>query len=180
VAGGAVLKRLLANRWGRVGVLAAAVAVVPAWLVLTQPPDEGELAPLDFTLKDMNGNAVNLADFRGRPLIVNFWATWCTPCKYEIPTFVELVDKYADQGFTVLGVSVDDAPEDLRPFAAEYKINYPVLIGLGHDELQELYGANVLVPVSWFVRPDGRVHLKSTGIHSKGWFEEQVKALLAD
>jgi cytochrome c biogenesis protein CcmG/thiol:disulfide interchange protein DsbE len=158
-----------------------AVALVPTWAILSGGEHvDGELAPLDFTLKDMHGNDVTLSDFRGRPLIVNFWATWCGPCKHEIPAFVQLVEKYGEQGFTVLGISVDDTPDDLRPFAAEYKMNYPVLVGLGHDELQELYGAHIVVPVSWFVKPDGTVHLKHLGTNSAEWFETQVKALLIE
>ncbi|HSG00457.1 MAG TPA: TlpA disulfide reductase family protein [Vicinamibacterales bacterium] len=177
-----MVRRLWTNRWLRATAVAAVIAMVPAYLVFTSaaPEVQGEFAPLSFTLKDMDGADVNLADFKGRPLIINFWATWCGPCKHEIPAFVELVDRYKDQGFTVLGVSVDDAPEDLKPFAAEYKINYPVLVGLGHDDLQEAYGAHIIVPVSWFVRRDGTVHLKWMGTNSTEWFEEQVKALLAD
>jgi cytochrome c biogenesis protein CcmG/thiol:disulfide interchange protein DsbE len=176
-----MLKRIWASRWARAAVVAVAVALVPTWAILSSPAHvDGELAPLDFTLQDMNGNDVTLSDFRGRPLIVNFWATWCGPCKHEIPAFVELVDKYRDQGFTVLGISVDDSPEDLRPFAAEYKMNYPVLVGLGHDELQELYGAHIVVPVSWFIRADGTVHLKHMGTNSTDWFEKQIKAMLIE
>jgi len=173
-------RTLWTNRWVRAIAVAAVVVLVPTWVLWSGQPGAGdsEMAPLDFTLQDMDGNAVDLADFRGRPLIVNFWATWCGPCKHEIPAFVELVERYKDQGFTVLGISVDDPPEALKPFAEEYKINYPVLVGLGHDELQEHYGAHIVVPVSWFVKRDGTVHLKSMGTNSTEWFEKQVKALL--
>ncbi len=161
--------------------MAVVIAMVPAYLAMTgAAPDEREYAPLDYLLKDMDGNDVNLADFKGRPLIINFWATWCGPCKHEIPAFVELVDKYRDEGFTVLGISVDDAPEDLQAFAAEYRMNYPVLVGLGHDDLQEAYGAHFVVPVSWFVRRDGTVYLKAMGTNTTEWFEKQVMALLED
>jgi thiol-disulfide isomerase/thioredoxin len=136
------------------------------------------MANLDFTLKDMNGADVYLADFNGRPIIVNFWATWCAPCKHEIPSFVELVDKYREQQLTVLGISVDDRPEDLLPFAEEFKMNYPVLVGLGRDDLLEAYAAGWFVPMSWFIRPDGSVYMKYPGTNTKEWFEEQVLALL--
>ena len=157
------------------GGAACATGETPATTAATG----GETARLDFALKDMNGADVKLADFKGRPLLINFWATWCGPCKHEIPVFVELVDKYRDQKFTVLGVSTDDKPEDLRPFAAEYKMNYPVLVGLGKDNLLEAYDAVFAIPVSWFVRPDGTVMLKHPGPATKEWFETQVKALLA-
>lgn len=169
-------------RWAIAFGLAATLTVWPLGCApddhsdVPEPPAGAELAKLDDTLKDMNGNDVRLADFRGRPMLINFWATWCAPCRHEIPMFVELVDKYKDQKFVVLGISVDDKAEDLRNFAAEFKMNYPVLVGLGHDALQEHYGAYSL-PVSWFVRADGSVDYKHTGTQSKEWFEARVKKL---
>jgi cytochrome c biogenesis protein CcmG/thiol:disulfide interchange protein DsbE len=174
-----MLKRILTDRWVRAGLVAVAVAAWPACaLDVDHEPGDLEFAPLDFTLKDMHGNDVDLADFRGRPLIVNFWATWCAPCKHEIPAFIDLVEKYRDQGLTILGVSVDDPPEDLLLFAEEYGINYPILVGLGREDIAEAYGAHIVVPVSWFIRPDGTVYLKKMGTQTAEWFEEQVLAIL--
>jgi len=178
-----MLRRLWKERWVRAGAVALAVAAWPACAMDTDrtPPavatPGAETARFDFKLKDMNGNDVDLADYKGRPVIVNFWATWCGPCKLEIPAFVDLVNKYKDKNFTVLGISVDDSPEDLQKFAAEYKMNYPVLVGLGHDDLQEAYEATFAVPVSWFIRADGTVALKHAGTQTPEWFEAQVKAL---
>lgn len=165
-------------RWALALGLAAVVAVWQfGYASDSHAPDgDHEMARLEDTLKDMDGNDVRLSDFRGRPMIINFWATWCAPCRHEIPAFVDLVEKYRDQQFIVLGISVDDKAEDLRTFAAEFKMNYPVLVGLGHDELQEHYGAYVL-PVSWFVRADGTVDYKHQGTESPEWFEERVKKL---
>lgn len=160
-------------RWAAALGLAATLTVWPMGCGAPAGQPDPNFA---YTLKDMNGVEVNLADYRGRPLLINFWATWCTPCRHEIPAFVELVDKYKAQNFTVLGISVDDKPEDLIPFAAEFKMNYPVLVGLGHDDLQEHYGAYSL-PVSWFIRADGTVDYKHTGTQSKDWFEGRVKRL---
>ena len=165
-------------RWTLAVVAAAAIAAWPAWLSTKSRTPAGDQANLDFTLKDMNGKDVRLADFRGKPIILNFWATWCGPCKAEIPALVALADQYKAQGLTVLGVSVDDAPEDLRRFAGDYKMNYPVLVGLGHDKFQEIYDAMVVVPVTWFIRPDGSIHRKHQGPATHEWFEEQVKAML--
>ena len=170
-------------RWGIAIGLAATLAVWPLGCAMGDddgppaPPEGVELAKLDYTLKDMNGHDVRLADFKGRPMIINFWATWCAPCKHEIPAFIELVDKYKAEKLVVLGISTDDKPEDLIPFAAQMKMNYPVLVGLGQDELQEHYGAFSL-PVSWFVRADGSVDYKHTGTQSKDWFDGRVKKLL--
>jgi cytochrome c biogenesis protein CcmG/thiol:disulfide interchange protein DsbE len=171
--------RLWQSRWARAVVVAAAVAAWPACAAYSEAPEgDRAIANFSFTLKDMDGNDVRLADYKGRPLIINFWATWCAPCKHEIPAFVELVEKYKDANFTVLGVSVDDAPEDLKPFAREYGINYPLLVGLGQYEMQEAYEAGLIVPTSWFIRRDGTVHLKHTGTQTKDWFEAQVKAIV--
>jgi thiol-disulfide isomerase/thioredoxin len=174
-----MMQRQMPGRRGWV-VLALLAALGGAACATDETPatTATESARLDFALKDMNGADVKLADFKGRPLLINFWATWCGPCKHEIPMFVELVEKYRDQKFTVLGISTDDKPEDLRPFATEYKMNYPVLVGLGKDSLLEAYDAVFAIPVSWFVRADGSVMLKHPGPATKEWFETQVKALL--
>jgi thiol-disulfide isomerase/thioredoxin len=168
--------------WRR-GILAlAAAAAIAAFPSCASSDVEsvpaGDLASLDYTLKDMHGKDVNLASFRGRPIILNFWATWCGPCKAEIPALIELVDRYKAEQLTVLGVSVDDSPEDLRQFAADFKINYPVLVGLGQDTFQEKYDAVLMIPVTWFIKPDGTVLKKHQGPASKAWFEAQVKAML--
>lgn len=168
------------KRWIMAGLAAAAIATWPATATdAVESATKGERARLDFVLKDMHGSEVRLADFKGRPLVLNFWATWCGPCKVEIPAFVELVEQYKEQKLTVLGISVDDSPEDLRRFAAEYKMNYPVLVGLGQDALQETYQAVIMIPVTWFIRPDGTVYLMHQGPATKEWFETQVKALVA-
>jgi len=178
---------LWANRWMRAAAAAVLVAMWPACVM--QPdeepaPAEGtpgvEHANLDFTLKDMHGEDVNLADFEGRPILINFWATWCGPCKVEIPALVELQDKYRDQGLVVLGISVDDAPEDLRPFAEQFKMNYPVLVGLGRDDFMDAYMAGLILPESWFIRRDGSVQLKYVGTNTHEWFEQQIQNLLAE
>src|SRR5918992_272523 len=83
---------------------------------------DAKQAPLDYTIKDMNGVDVKLASFKGRVILLNFWATWCGPCKAEIPGFVELQQKYANDR-VILGLSVDDPVDKLKPYAAQYKIN---------------------------------------------------------
>jgi peroxiredoxin len=165
-------------------LLAAGVAaVIASWPLIFAPARSGvevkaaDQAKLDFVLKDMTGKDVRLADYRGRPLVINFWATYCGPCKTEIPALVELVEKYKSKNFTVLGVSIDDSPEDLQQFAKEYRMNYPVLVGLGHDDLLEAYEANMFIPISWFVKSDGTLYLKKQGSDTKEWFEEQIRAL---
>ena len=177
-----------APAWIVTGLLGVSVVGGIAWLMADRPgattdsasteavPDG--IAKLDYVLKDIEGRDVRLADYKGRPLILNFWATYCGPCKTEIPIFVELVEKYREQKLAILGISVDDSVEELRPFAAEYKMNYPVLVGLGHDDLMERYEAGFLIPITWFIKPDGTIHLKHPGSNPKEWFDQQVQALL--
>jgi len=135
-------------------------------------------ARLDFVVKDMNGLDIRFADFKGRVILLNFWATWCGPCKAEIPWLVDLQAKYGSAGLQVLGFSVDDPPEKMKPYAAEYQINYPLLQGLGHDDVQEAYGPIWGVPMTFLISRDGRVCRTYRGITSKERIERDTKALL--
>jgi len=109
---------------------------------------------------------------------VNFWATWCPPCRTEIPWFVEFSEKYKAQRLAVVGISTDDPPEDIKKFAADNKVSYPLLVGVGHDDLLKSYEATEVIPVSWLIRADGSVFLRVTGIHPKEWFDTQLQALI--
>jgi peroxiredoxin len=136
-------------------------------------------ANLGFTLKDMHGKDVRLSDYKGKVILLNFWATWCGPCKYEIPAFVELQAKYRDQGFVVLGVSTDDPPDKLRTFADQYKINYPVLQGRDRtDFVDDAWGPMWGIPVSFFIGRNGTICRKQTGLATKEQLEKEIKALL--
>jgi thiol-disulfide isomerase/thioredoxin len=137
----------------------------------------GQVAPMHFTLKDMNGADVNLASFKGKVVLINFWATWCGPCRAEIPSLVELQDQYRDD-LTILGVSIDDPADKLKPYAAEFKMNYPVLVGNGHQDMQDAFGPLYGIPVSVIVGRDGRIAKKHSGIATKEQFEREIKALL--
>jgi peroxiredoxin len=138
---------------------------------------KGRRAP-DFTLKDMNGKEVRLTQFKGKVVLINFWATWCGPCKYEIPLFVDLQKRFGSQGLSFLGISVDDEVDTLRPFVAEYKMNYPVLIGLGREDVQDSYGPMFGIPVTVLVARDGTICTRYFGLRSKERFENDIKALL--
>jgi peroxiredoxin len=135
-------------------------------------------ANLAFTVKDMNGAKVRLTDYKGKVILINFWATWCPPCKVEIPGFIELYDQYKEKGFVVLGVSGDDDAETLRTFATEWKINYPMLVGLGEDELLDAYGPLYGYPTSVIVGRTGAVCGRHVGPATKEEFEREIKALL--
>lgn len=137
----------------------------------------GKVAPLNFTLKDMNGVDVRLESFKGKVILINFWATWCGPCRVEIPYLIELQRQYADD-MVVLGVSVDDTAEKLKPYAAEMKVNYPLLVGNGRQDFQDAYGPFWGIPVTVFVARDGRIHKKHMGLASKEQFEREIASLL--
>ena len=140
----------------------------------------GKAAPLQFTLKDMNGVDVKLASFKGKPIVLNFWATWCGPCRAEIPSLVELQTAYMEQGkdVVILGISVDDPVEKLKPYASQMKMNYPVLVGNGRDDVQDAFGPLWGIPVTVFIDREGRIAKKHSGIASKEQFEQEIKALL--
>jgi peroxiredoxin len=133
-------------------------------------------AKLDFTLKDMNGATVRLADYKGKVLLINFWATWCGPCRTEIPELVTLVDEHKAKGFEVVGVSIDDSPEQLRAFAQEMKMNYPSLLML--DDLDTAFGPMWALPTTFLIDRNGSICLKHMGPVTKEMVEREIKGLL--
>ena len=134
-------------------------------------PADAKKANLDFTVNDMHGKTVALSSFKGKVIVLDFWATWCPPCKAEIPRFVELQDAYGDKGLQVVG-SVDDPADKLPPFADEFKMNYPVLVGLGRDDLQDALRADVGIPTTFVINRDGRdLPPNSSGLCGKERYE---------
>ncbi len=133
-------------------------------------------ANLNFKLKDMNGATVNLADYKGKVVLLNFWATWCGPCKVEIPEFIRAYAEHKDKGFAILGVSIDDTAEQLRDFAAKWNMNYPVL--LLQEDFEEAYGPLYAVPVSVFIDRSGSICRKHFGELKKEQLERELESLL--
>jgi thiol-disulfide isomerase/thioredoxin len=111
-------------------------------------------------------------------ILLNFWATWCAPCKAELPGFIELYAEYKDKGLVILGVSADDDPETLRSFASEWKLNYPVIVGRDETALLDAYGPIFGYPISVLVGRDGAVCGRHIGPATKQEFEREIKALL--
>jgi len=134
-------------------------------------------ANMDFAIKDLDGKDVKLSSYKGKVILLNFWATWCGPCKAEIPGFVELQEKYK-KDLVVIGYSVDDTADKARAFATEYKMNYPVLLGLGREDVQDAYGPIWGIPASFLISRDGKVCKKHMGIAPKAVFEKEIQALL--
>jgi peroxiredoxin len=133
-------------------------------------------ANMNFKLKDMNGEVVNMSQLKGQVVILNFWATWCGPCKTEIPEFIRAQAEHKAKGLTILGVSIDDTPEQLKEFAAKYKTNYPLL--LNDEKLEEAYGPIYGVPVTIFIGRDGSICRKHMGEVKKEQLERELKSLL--
>ena len=135
-------------------------------------------ANLDFTVRDIAGKDVRLSQYKGQVVLLNFWATWCVPCKREIPALTALYRDYKERGFVVLGVSVDSEIRSIKPFAREMKMNYPVLIGAGREDLSKAFGPFIGFPTSVLVARDGKVCVRHVGAVSKAQLERQVGALL--
>ena len=122
---------------------------------------EGEIAP-DFTLKDLNGVEKSLKEFRGKVVLLNFWATWCSPCRIEIPSMVELYKKYKDRGLEIIGVNLDKlGKSDVEKFSLEHKINFPVLLNPSGD-VAALYGV-VVLPTTVFLDRNGKIKGRISG-----------------
>jgi peroxiredoxin len=138
---------------------------------------KGHDAP-DFVLTDLQGNSVKLSDLRGKAVVLNFWATWCPPCKEEIPWFVELQKRYGSEGLQIVGVSMDDGDQkDVEKFAAQNSINYPVL--LGKEKVAEQYGGIDYLPTTFYIDRNGVVMDRVFGQPGRDEIEQNVKRAIA-
>lgn len=140
--------------------------------------EESKSANLDFTLQDMNGKDVRLSDHLGDVILLDFWATWCGPCRLEIPGFIEMYDKYKSQGFSVLGISVDDPVDALQAYAKEFGMNYPVLVGKDRDDVKDAFGPLFGFPTTFIIDREGTICYQHTGFASKDQFEQEIISLL--
>lgn len=131
----------------------------------------------DFTLEALDGRNMRLSDFRGKAVLLNFWATWCAPCKIEMPWFVDLQKEYGPQGLQIVGVAMDDSSkEDIAKFAQEMGVNYPVLIG--KEAVGDEYGGVPALPESFFIGRDGKIVDRIIGLKGKGEIEDSIKKAL--
>jgi thiol-disulfide isomerase/thioredoxin len=130
-----------------------------------------------ISLTDIGGKKLDLADYKGKVVVLDFWATWCGPCRIEIPGLIEMQDKYAKQGFSVIGISLDDEPGPVVEFYKEFKMNYPVAVG--NQRIGELYGGIFGLPTTFLIGRDGRIYAKHTGATGSSVIEDEVQQLLA-
>lgn len=160
------------------------IAIVMSGCHSAQPPRAGDTNttraehPLaaEFSLPDLSGRDIKLSDYRGRVVLLDFWATWCEPCRTEIPQFVRMQEKYGPQGFQIIGVSMDDQEKPVREFYRGFKMNYPVV--MGNAKLAESFGGIFGLPVALLIGRDGRIYGRHIGETATSLFEKEVTALL--
>jgi peroxiredoxin len=141
------------------------------------PDLRGRRAP-NFNLIDLQGNRVSLADYRGKAVLINFWATWCGPCKVELPWLVAFRKQYAWQGFEILGIDVD-SPQDrekVQPFSRRIGLDYPVLFG--DDAVSRAYDCCQFLPTSYYIGRDGRIVEEAAGVGSREQIEANIRKAL--
>jgi thiol-disulfide isomerase/thioredoxin len=155
----------------------AATADQPAQTPAVEAPSiRGEPAPA-FELANLDGKKVRLADFKGKVVLVNFWATWCGPCLLEIPWFIEFEKEYGPQGFEIVGISMDEeGPAVVKPFVEKHQMNYTIVMGT--DQTPEQFGGLPGYPVSFVIDQDGKYYSKHLGLVSKEDVEDDIQVLL--
>jgi cytochrome c biogenesis protein CcmG/thiol:disulfide interchange protein DsbE len=157
------------------------IAVCAALLIVvnrptTHFPSHPHQAP-EFELRDLNGNQVHLSDFRGKAIVFNFWATWCAPCRREIPWFIEFQKEYGPRRLQIIGVSMDDGASDaIGSFVRRIGIDYVVLLGDSH--VSSLYGGVEVLPTTYYISPHGGVIASVNGMISKTEVEQDIKEVL--
>lgn len=151
----------------------AAIVLAASSAVTTM--DDRKAAP-DFTLTDSKGHALRLSDYKGKVVLLDFWATWCGGCKTEIPWYIEFAKKYRKSGFAVVGVSMDDGGwKVVKPFLKQKKMKYPVVIGGGG--IAKLYDVEAM-PVTLLIDRDGKIGASHVGVVDKDAFENEVRTLV--
>ena len=154
-------------------------------LDVTQPPRgvcdaARQEAPLDFTLKDIDGEAVSLASYEGHVIVLNFWATWCAPCRFEIPRLIKLQNQYRAAGLIVVGLSIDTVPEKATAYAQRMGINYPILVIGENHSIQKAYAPIWGVPSTVLIRRNGLICRRQLGFVSDRDFDNRILGLLRE
>lgn len=154
---------------------ACSLAFLPA-LALAQGAQLGAPAPA-LTFKDLDGREVRLADFKGKVVVVDFWATWCGPCKAEIPGYIQLQKKYGPAGLVIIGVSLDEAgPKRVKRFAEQNGMNYAVV--MGDQEAIDAFGGFDGIPTTFLISREGKIIHQKTGMWAHADYEALVKKAL--
>jgi len=142
---------------------------------LSATPAPRQLAP-DFTLTQLSGQPLTLSAYRGKVVLLDFWATWCDPCRKETPQFVDLQNRYRDQDLQVIGVSMDDTAPPVHDFYQQFHMNYPVV--MGNAKIGELYGGVLGLPIALLIDRQGRIYAKHMGATEVSVLEKEIRTLL--
>jgi peroxiredoxin len=180
------------RRWALAAVAALALALLTFPMLTSNPGDVTHVADIDlpenavcsgegaanydFTLTGPEGDTVSLADYKGQVILLNFWGTWCPPCRVEVPAFVEVQEAYRDRGFVIVGVAVEDTAEAVRAFASEMRINYP--LAMTQDDIEHAYGPIYGLPLSYIIARDGSICRKHFGELTRERVEKEIAGLL--
>jgi cytochrome c biogenesis protein CcmG, thiol:disulfide interchange protein DsbE len=132
----------------------------------------------NFSLPLLSGSRLELSSYRGKVVLLDFWATWCDPCRDEIPRFVDLQNKYGPEGLQIIGISMDDSPDPVRDFYQRLKMNYPVV--MGNAQIGELYGGVLGLPITFLISRDGGIYAKHIGAIDNSVLEKEIATLLQD
>ncbi len=130
----------------------------------------------EFVLTDISHNKLDLQAYRGKVVLLNFWATWCGPCRVEMPRFIDWQTAYGPRGLQIIGISMDDDPSLVRSLYGKLKLNYPV--AMGDESLGELYGGVLGLPVTFLIDSHGEVRAQYRGETDLKKLETQIKSLL--
>ncbi len=136
-----------------------------------------KLAAPDFSLVGLDGSSVSLTKYRGKVVLLNFWATWCEPCRKEIPEFMEFQNNYGPRGFQVLGISMDDDAKPVLKFRDEFHVNYPIV--MGSAAVGESYGGVLGLPITFLIDREGRIYAKHIGAANSVQIETEIRQLLS-
>ncbi len=150
--------------------------IAPAMKTLATGSASHPQAP-PFSLTDITGRPLKLSDYRGKVVMLDFWATWCGPCRAEIPRFVQLQRRYGEQGLAIIGISMDNSAAPVVEFYNQFRMNYPV--ALGNDRLGESYGGVLGLPITLVIGREGAIYAKHVGATDIGVLETEIKQLLA-
>ena len=162
--------------WSR--PLAYALALCVVTLSLNAQTCSPDAKPLNLSLKfkDISGKSVTLSDYKGKVMVIDFWATWCPPCRKEIPGLIALNGEYKSRGLIIVGVSMDDSTPDIKKFSKKIGMNYPILICNGHTDLEPAFG-QLPLPNTFVISRDGKICFKHEGLTEKDDLEKEISSL---
>ena len=153
----------------------AILSLIPVWAAAAAPQRK---PAADFQLTDLNGKPLQLSTLRGKVVLLDFWATWCPPCRAELPHFKELYAAYKAKGLEMIGLSVGEKPEVVKPFVQSNGISYPIAIA--NAKIEQAYGGIRGIPTTFLIDKQGRIVRSYMGYQEKQIFEREIKTLLAE